>query len=85
MKKANATGYFPYTPSLPLLYGLRESLAMLFEEGLENVLRAAPPAGRRDPRGRQGVGPRALRPAAQVVLGHGQRHHGARGHQRAPR
>ncbi|MBA3658111.1 MAG: aminotransferase class V-fold PLP-dependent enzyme, partial [Gemmatimonadales bacterium] len=37
MKKANATGYFPYTPSLPLLYGLRESMAMLFEEGLENV------------------------------------------------
>ena len=37
MKKANATGYFPYTPSLPMLYGLRESLAMLFEEGLENV------------------------------------------------
>ncbi len=37
MKKANATGYFPYTPSLPLLYGLREALAMLFEEGLEQV------------------------------------------------
>ena len=37
MRKANATGYFPYTPSLPLLYGLRESLAMLMEEGLENV------------------------------------------------
>jgi alanine-glyoxylate transaminase/serine-glyoxylate transaminase/serine-pyruvate transaminase len=37
MARANATGYFPYTPSLPLLYGLRESLAMLFEEGLENV------------------------------------------------
>jgi alanine-glyoxylate transaminase / serine-glyoxylate transaminase / serine-pyruvate transaminase len=37
MSKANATGYFPYTPSLPLLYGLRESLAMLVEEGLENV------------------------------------------------
>jgi alanine-glyoxylate transaminase / serine-glyoxylate transaminase / serine-pyruvate transaminase len=35
--KANATGYFPYTPSIPLLYGLRESLDMLFEEGLENV------------------------------------------------
>src|SRR5947207_6221222 len=29
MSKANATGYFPYTPSLPLLHGLRESLAML--------------------------------------------------------
>jgi alanine-glyoxylate transaminase/serine-glyoxylate transaminase/serine-pyruvate transaminase len=37
MRKANTTGYFPYTPSLPLLYGLRESLAILFEEGLENV------------------------------------------------
>jgi len=35
--KANPTGYFPYTPALPLLYGLRESLAVLQEEGLENV------------------------------------------------
>jgi alanine-glyoxylate transaminase / serine-glyoxylate transaminase / serine-pyruvate transaminase len=37
MRKANTTGYFPYTPSLPLLYGLRESIEMLLEEGLENV------------------------------------------------
>ena len=37
MMKANATGYFPYTPSLPLLYGLRESIDMLLEEGLDNV------------------------------------------------
>ena len=37
MRKANTTGYFPYTPSLPLLYGLRESIAVLMEEGLENV------------------------------------------------
>ncbi len=37
MIKANATGYFPYTPSIPLLYGLRESLDMLFEEGLDHV------------------------------------------------
>ena len=36
--KANATGYFPYTPSLPLLYGLREALLILDEEGLENVI-----------------------------------------------
>jgi alanine-glyoxylate transaminase/serine-glyoxylate transaminase/serine-pyruvate transaminase len=36
-KKQNHLGYFPYTPSLPLLYGLREALACLFEEGLENV------------------------------------------------
>jgi alanine-glyoxylate transaminase/serine-glyoxylate transaminase/serine-pyruvate transaminase len=39
MIKANATGYFPYTPSLPLLYGLRESLAMMFEEGLPSIFR----------------------------------------------
>jgi len=37
MVQANATGYFPYTPSLPMMYGLRESLTMLAEEGLENV------------------------------------------------
>ena len=35
--KANATGYFPYTPSLPMLYGLRESLNILFEERLNRV------------------------------------------------
>jgi alanine-glyoxylate transaminase / serine-glyoxylate transaminase / serine-pyruvate transaminase len=37
MVQANAAGYFPYTPSVPLMYGLRESLSMLAEEGLENV------------------------------------------------
>lgn len=37
MRRANADGYFPYTPSLPLLYGLREALDMLFEEGLPAV------------------------------------------------
>ena len=35
--RTNPGGYFPYTPALPLLYGLREALAMMFEEGLENV------------------------------------------------
>jgi alanine-glyoxylate transaminase / serine-glyoxylate transaminase / serine-pyruvate transaminase len=39
MARANAGGYFPYTPSIPMLHGLRESLAMLAEEGLENVFR----------------------------------------------
>ena len=39
MVNSNATGYFPYTPSIPMLYGLRESLAMIAEEGLENVFR----------------------------------------------
>ena len=33
----NAQGFFPYTPPTNLLYGLREALDMLFEEGLENV------------------------------------------------
>ena len=33
----NRTGYFPYTPATNLLYGLRESLRMLQEEGLDNV------------------------------------------------
>jgi alanine-glyoxylate transaminase/serine-glyoxylate transaminase/serine-pyruvate transaminase len=37
MIRCNATGYFPYTPSLLMLCALRESLAMLAEEGLENV------------------------------------------------
>jgi alanine-glyoxylate transaminase/serine-glyoxylate transaminase/serine-pyruvate transaminase len=33
----NKSGFFPYTPSTNLLYGLQESLSMLLEEGLENV------------------------------------------------
>ena len=37
MIKQNDTGYTPYTPALSLLFGLQESLNMLFEEGLENV------------------------------------------------
>jgi alanine-glyoxylate transaminase/serine-glyoxylate transaminase/serine-pyruvate transaminase len=37
MLAANRSGYFPYTPATNLLYGLRESLRMLQEEGLENV------------------------------------------------
>jgi alanine-glyoxylate transaminase/serine-glyoxylate transaminase/serine-pyruvate transaminase len=35
----NKTGFFPYTPATNLLYGLREALAMLLEEGLDNVFR----------------------------------------------
>ncbi|MDH3230578.1 MAG: aminotransferase class V-fold PLP-dependent enzyme [Alphaproteobacteria bacterium] len=37
MIKANADGYFPYTPALPMLYGLREALDLIFEEGLEEI------------------------------------------------
>jgi alanine-glyoxylate transaminase/serine-glyoxylate transaminase/serine-pyruvate transaminase len=37
MLAANKSGFFPYTPATNLLYGLREALAMLREEGLQNV------------------------------------------------
>jgi alanine-glyoxylate transaminase / serine-glyoxylate transaminase / serine-pyruvate transaminase len=37
MLSANANGFFPYTPATNLLFGLREAIAMLEEEGLENV------------------------------------------------
>jgi alanine-glyoxylate transaminase/serine-glyoxylate transaminase/serine-pyruvate transaminase len=33
----NPGGYFPYTPAVPLLYGLRKSLELLLAEGMENV------------------------------------------------
>ena len=35
--EANERGHFPYTPPTNLLYGLKESLALLREEGLDNV------------------------------------------------
>ena len=37
MLRDNANGYFTYTPSTNLLYGLREALALLEEEGLDAV------------------------------------------------
>ncbi len=37
MAGANDKGGFPYTPPIQIMYGLRASLDMLFEEGLENV------------------------------------------------
>jgi alanine-glyoxylate transaminase/serine-glyoxylate transaminase/serine-pyruvate transaminase len=37
MTKSNRLGYFPYTPATNLLYGLREAITMLHEEGLPNV------------------------------------------------
>lgn len=37
MSAINSTGYFPYTPGTNMLYGLNEAIAMLHEEGLENV------------------------------------------------
>ena len=37
MLRDNRAGFFPYTPSTNLLYGLREALRMLADEGLEHV------------------------------------------------
>jgi len=37
MININRSGFFPFTPATNLLFGLRESLHMLMEEGLENV------------------------------------------------
>jgi len=37
MISINRSGFFPFTPATNLLFGLRESLHMLMEEGLENV------------------------------------------------
>ena len=37
MLAQNANGFFPYTPATNLIYGLREALQMLREDGLENV------------------------------------------------
>ena len=37
MIASGRSGYFPYTPATNLLYGLREALTMLDEEGLDTV------------------------------------------------
>jgi alanine-glyoxylate transaminase/serine-glyoxylate transaminase/serine-pyruvate transaminase len=37
MLAANQKGYFPFTPATNLLFGLREALQMLEEEGLSNI------------------------------------------------
>lgn len=34
---SNKDGYTPYTPSIPMLYGLRKALDLLLAEGMENV------------------------------------------------
>jgi alanine-glyoxylate transaminase/serine-glyoxylate transaminase/serine-pyruvate transaminase len=39
MIAANRDGWFPYTPATHFLFGLREAIAMLMEEGLRNVFR----------------------------------------------
>jgi alanine-glyoxylate transaminase/serine-glyoxylate transaminase/serine-pyruvate transaminase len=38
MITANQNGFFPYTPATNLLFGMRESLRMILEEGLEKII-----------------------------------------------
>src|SRR5258706_3942722 len=38
MLRDNKAGFFPFTPSTNILYGLREALAMLRDEGLDNIV-----------------------------------------------
>ena len=56
MIRDNAAGFFPTTPAINLLYGLREAVQMLDEEGLANVFARHAPirARRRDARSRRG-------------------------------
>ena len=37
--ETNTQGFYPYTPPTPMFFGLRESLRILHEEGLENTFK----------------------------------------------
>ncbi|PPD30381.1 MAG: serine--glyoxylate aminotransferase [Methylomonas sp.] len=37
MAASNKDGYTPYTPSTPMLHGLRKALDLILEEGMENI------------------------------------------------
>ena len=70
MLRANATGFFPYTPATNLLFGLREALAHARRGRAAERLRAAPAAGGGGARGRARLGPRdRLRASGRVQPG----------------
>ena len=65
--ECNRKGFYPYTPSTNLLYGLREALLkmLLDEEGLEKRICQTPAArGSYTPRGSR-LGTAALRPQSR--------------------
>ncbi|MBP05435.1 MAG: serine--glyoxylate aminotransferase [Chloroflexi bacterium] len=39
MVKTNLNGFFPYTPSTNILFGLKEALRLIEEEGLDNIFK----------------------------------------------
>ena len=83
--KANATGYFPYTPAVMLFHGLRESLAILQEEGLDNVFARHRHLAAGTRAAVEGLGAQALRQGAEMAFRHRDRDHGAEGLQRRRR
>ena len=76
------TGYFPYTPATLLIYGLREALRMLDEEGLPHVFARHVRLGAAV---RAAVAEWDLEPVCRdpaELLAHAHGHLRARGHQR---
>ncbi len=73
MIRANKDGYFPYTPPTQLIRGLRVSVDMLLDEGLENVFARHQPAGRGGAPGGLRLGPEAVRQGAGMVFRHRER------------
>ena len=70
MLKPNANGFFPYTPATNLLYGLREAIAMLLEEGLDDGVRPSPAPRGGHPRRRHALGSRsAVSGAVRIFAG----------------
>ena len=66
----NKQGTFPYTPATNLLFALKEAIAMLEEEGLDNVFARHHAPWRGDPRRGQGLGPGSGLPrSAQLFAG----------------
>ena len=39
MVKTNLSGFFPYTPSTNILFGLKEALRLIENEGLDNIFK----------------------------------------------
>ena len=68
--KHNAEGYFPYTPPIAHLFGLRAALDLLLEEGMAGRCGAPSPPRRGRAAGRRRLGPRALRPRPGHLLGY---------------
>jgi len=38
MLATNPSGYFPYTPAIPLMHGMIEALKLIEEEGIDNII-----------------------------------------------